>query len=129
MSETAVNVPLLRKVMDHITAHPEEYDQREYAVRTDCGTTHCVAGWALALSGREFIFRALRVCDHRTAADFGWQAELGVVSGDYTHGAAAEALGLKWADAERLFDIDNTLPGVWRIVEELTSGEITRPAP
>lgn len=44
------NLPLLRKVLDHIDAHPEEWRQSTYATVTDCGTAHCIAGHAVAMT-------------------------------------------------------------------------------
>jgi hypothetical protein len=47
------NLPLLRKVLDHIDAHPEEWHQANMGDEDDlkCGTPMCVAGWALAFTG------------------------------------------------------------------------------
>jgi|GEM_PF-6564746 len=40
---------LLRAVVNQILAHPETWDQSDY--HSECGTTHCVAGWAQVLGG------------------------------------------------------------------------------
>lgn len=45
------NYPLIRKVRDHIRAHPEEHNQDQWGTWTSCGTTHCVAGHAVILAG------------------------------------------------------------------------------
>lgn len=58
------NLPLLRKVLDHIDAHPNEWYQSEWGIRTDsypltfidgnapaCGTAFCIAGHAAVMSG------------------------------------------------------------------------------
>lgn len=50
----AYNLDLLRAVREQITTHPETHDQRSWAKRAKCGTTHCIAGWACALSGDAF---------------------------------------------------------------------------
>jgi hypothetical protein len=44
---SAPNAELAYKILDHIDAHPESWDQGSW----DCGTTACFAGWALRLSG------------------------------------------------------------------------------
>ena len=44
---TAPNAELAYRVLDHIDAHPEQWDQRTW----DCGTVACFAGWAVRLSG------------------------------------------------------------------------------
>lgn len=45
------NVELLRRTLDYIKTHPNEWDQDRWVTKTDCGTSYCFAGWALALSG------------------------------------------------------------------------------
>jgi hypothetical protein len=47
VSAPTPNAELAYKVLDHIDAHPETWDQATW----DCGTTACFAGWALRLSG------------------------------------------------------------------------------
>jgi len=44
------NLPLLRKVLDHIDAHPEEWRQGGWAIETECGTACCIAGFAVAMT-------------------------------------------------------------------------------
>jgi hypothetical protein len=39
-----------RMVLDHILANPHLHDQMSFAQNTPCGTTHCIAGWAVELS-------------------------------------------------------------------------------
>lgn len=46
---TAPNAELAYRVLDHIDAHPETWDQSSWV----CGTTACFAGWAVRLSGAE----------------------------------------------------------------------------
>lgn len=48
------NIPLLRKTLEHIEAHPNEWSQRVWGQRiVGCGTTYCFAGTAAVLSGYE----------------------------------------------------------------------------
>jgi hypothetical protein len=50
------NVELAEKVLDQITKHPETHDQRYYTgYDVDCGTSACVAGWAVLLDHRTTI--------------------------------------------------------------------------
>ena len=44
-----MNVPLLRKIPEAITAEPGHFDMAFYASPSPCGTTACIAGWAVAL--------------------------------------------------------------------------------
>lgn len=122
-----MNIPLLRKVMEHITAHPEEYDQREYAVRTECGTKHCIAGWAVVLADNPEINYpdVLYVWDHRTATDFSWRARLGSIGQPWSR-RAEEVLGLTWGQGVYLFHERRTLDEIWSFVEEISDGEIRR---
>jgi hypothetical protein len=43
---TTPNAELAYRILDHIDAVPEQWDQREW-----CGTAKCFAGWAVDLSG------------------------------------------------------------------------------
>jgi hypothetical protein len=44
---TTPNAELAYKVLDHIDAHPESWDQGVWW----CGSSGCYAGWTVALSG------------------------------------------------------------------------------
>lgn len=39
------NMKLLRQVRKLIALHPNEFDQRVFEAKRQCGTTRCVAGW------------------------------------------------------------------------------------
>lgn len=47
MTAPTPNAELAYKVLDHIDAHPESWDQNIW----DCGTAACFAGWAVRFSG------------------------------------------------------------------------------
>lgn len=116
-----VNVPLLRKVLEHITEHPNEHDQTEWATRVeDCGTTMCVAGHAVAMTGYEIIWPA----HSGTAATCERDGDLW---GRSIEGAAMEELGLSSDQADQLFSGVNTLEGLWHIASHLTCDEIKVP--
>jgi hypothetical protein len=45
---TEINQPLFQKILDQITMHPETHNQDFWEnASSDCGTTRCIAGWAL----------------------------------------------------------------------------------
>lgn len=47
-----MNTELGRKVLDHVTAHRDQFDMRKWGEGNEaCGTTACLAGWAMLLSG------------------------------------------------------------------------------
>lgn len=50
-----LNIPLAQMVLRQITEHPETHNQESWA--NECGTVHCIAGWALALSGKQTRIR------------------------------------------------------------------------
>lgn len=57
-----LNIPLLRKTMEYIEAHPEDWDQMHYAMKSEessCGTAMCFAGTAVYLEGYSFVFHRL----------------------------------------------------------------------
>ena len=48
---TTPNAELAYRVLDHIDAHPEQWDQGHWVAEAECGTVGCFAGWAVMLSG------------------------------------------------------------------------------
>ena len=111
-------LPLLRKVLEHITAHPEEHDQNYWGYRSlllGCGTTHCIGGWALVLSGADLAWA--------TSGDLALAVVDGQVSVPLT--GAQKVLGLTDGEAGRLFYAKN-LDRAWVVVEDITDGVLLR---
>ena len=46
-----MNGKLGRRVLDHVTANPEQLDMSVWGEVGPCGTSACLAGWALIFSG------------------------------------------------------------------------------
>lgn len=118
----ARNKKLLLKTLAYIKAHPEEHNQEYYR----CETGMCYAGWAITLAGGKWAFP---------------------VSGDYSdryviantqdnpdhvfldHGLqvinpsdrAERLLGITEIEGCRLFEWENTIEDIERIVNELVS--------
>lgn len=47
-----MNADLGRKVLDHVTAHREQFDMSDFGhIDPECGTVCCLGGWAMVLSG------------------------------------------------------------------------------
>lgn len=114
--------PLLQKVMDHVTAHPEEHNQRNYGRQTPCGTTFCVAGHALLISGYTPLF---------TNYPGPEQVMLGVYDahGKMIHGydeVARKELDLTMTQASEIFYCMGELDEVWEVVERVTEGAVRR---
>jgi hypothetical protein len=76
------NAELAYRVLDHIDAHPESWDQTQWV----CGTTACFAGWALRLSGYEL-----------EEGSFRWSAEVadGPLAGVRVEYAACDVLKIE----------------------------------
>jgi len=89
-----------------------------------CGTTYCLAGHALALSGEDMTALAWeeRYGDKIASAK-------GLASGTEIADAAATLLGLDDRQESALFGWSNSIEDLWQLAEELTGGEITRPVP
>jgi hypothetical protein len=50
---TKPNAELAYRVLDHIDAHPEQWNQGLWVTKVECGTAACFAGWACLLSGEK----------------------------------------------------------------------------
>lgn len=48
-----INKELLNQVRDHIVMYPEQFDMDNWYLEKSCGTTACIAGWALFLQGQD----------------------------------------------------------------------------
>lgn len=133
---TELNVPLLSKVLEHVTAHPEEWDQANWAVQRDCGTTYCVAGWTVAMTGHDIDWHEYDPNDndvlprgvHRSVyADvhaFGGYTDTTGGCRAYIPDVAQFELGLNYEQRKRLFKGSNDLDTLWQLAEEFSHGEI-----
>jgi hypothetical protein len=118
-----INVPLLRKTLEYITAHPEEHDQRNWGVKTACGSSYCLAGHAVVLAGHEIDWHSPDL------VRMGMRSSChALTDGRYISDAAREELGLDPERAARLFDANNDLGTLWRLASEYTDGEVEVPA-
>lgn len=124
-----VNAPLLRKVMEHIEAHQDEWNQAMWRTprgtnawdnwmddrqeqglaEPQCGTAYCLAGWVVELTGGTF------------AGEEGHSVLLPSGETESTHSYAARELGLEADEAlsARLFAATNTLDEVRAEVVQL----------
>lgn len=111
------NVPLLRKVLEHVTEHPLEHAQGHWAVRNGCGSAYCVAGWTAVFEGWTPTYED----DDVSTGTF-------VRAGSYHHAGdiARAALGVSDSDASVLFRSTNSLDVLWGLAETMTDGEIVR---
>jgi len=114
MSAPKPNAELAYLVLDHIDAHPEQWDQGRWISRpdgADCGTAGCFAGWACMLSGNQPDWTMSNgKWTNTVTADGYWK---------YVGDRAAELLGISEVDAEMLFDADNQRDDLDRHVAEI----------
>lgn len=126
------NVPLLSKTMDHIEAHPEEWDQSMWATRKNpqCGTIACFAGTSVLLADPDakMLFIAdggyLDLEDGESIYVAPSSAALCVDGTGRTRridNYAKQLLGLNSTQAANLFRGTNTMNHLRRYVAELTS--------
>lgn len=121
-----INVANLRKTLEHITAHPEEWVQEEWGIQRSCGTAYCVAGTAIAhLTTHRIHWVPMRV-DGAQVSRLGDVTVNGIVIGVVA--AARDVLGLDARQAEVLFNASNTLGDLWHFAHRWTRGEIEIPA-
>lgn len=103
---TTPNAELAYRVLDHIDARPETWEQATW----DCGTAACFAGWAVRLSG---------------GTAYGSKVVAGPpeLIGEHVEYAAYRVLGIcefHGPDAnDWLFDPDNTREDLGRLVEAI----------
>lgn len=126
-----INISLMRKVLEHITAHPEQVNQETWGTRQEgtgrgCGTTHCFAGWTVVLSHHRPLWMESESDDH------------GLFHMDYVRlrdsyevravGAVAAAeLGLTEMEADVMFNECETITSLWEMAEHFTDGKIAVP--
>jgi hypothetical protein len=145
VDEITLDVPRLRKALEFVTDHPEEWRQLYWAVRSDtCGTKACLAGRIVLQAGVELDWRPdrhlyLQLGVERAqtiAADqtrtIGDQActLLGVPEAmvdDFHRGYLSGNAYLLMLDFDRLWSGANTLRDLWFYASELTDGEIEMP--
>jgi hypothetical protein len=115
-----VNVPLLRKTLEHIEAHPQEWYQNTWR----CDTAMCFAGTACHLDGGEWVRdgsspwlaqRDGEAPDDLHYAPAGWV---------HAETRARRILGLDPWPAAGLFHYRNTLDDLREQVAELCGGEL-----
>lgn len=53
MTAPTPNADLAYRVLDHIDAHPESWNQTVWYRQNECGTAGCFAGWAVMLAGHQ----------------------------------------------------------------------------
>lgn len=98
--ENPINVELLARIGDLIAKRPEHFYMSAYYSENECGTTGCIAGYALALTNYPDVAGltkklTLSAAEHNPNDN--WQ----------TQQKGARALGLTEKQSDRLFHVGN----------------------
>lgn len=122
------NAELFYSIGHQITLVPESWNQDRYGDRVErsdvsCGTTHCVAGWAVVKTGIPVKWEPITSDCSTTSKTVDGRAIIDV---------ATKLLGLTDDQAERLFldyegrDVDGNVDvdSYWDEVADITGGEI-----
>lgn len=133
MMESEIDVARLRKVLEHVTAHPREWQQGNWAVKGPCGTAYCVAGHAVAM----FTDVTFEWSEDDTPWAFRddpdmvyGASEVRLPDGSIRQikAVARELLGLTKTQAAILFWSNNDLYDLWHHATVFTRGAIGIPA-
>lgn len=118
MSRTPEQRALAGKIYAQIVDNPKTHDQSWYSIETDCGTTYCIAGWAVKLAHPDYQFRYVTSSLGLTANE--------VVTTDgeseFIFVIAMGDLGLDHAEHEYLFDETTTRESCLAFLEALRDG-------
>ena len=127
-----INVGVLRRALEHITTHPDEWDQRSWAQRVTfwpdetsaasepvCKTVCCLAGTIVVreLGAQPRFTKGINDTSLAVLND-----EILTISEE-----AAELLGIPFRMSSLLFRSSNDLYRLWAIAEYITAGDITVP--
>lgn len=120
---TLINAELLGRTLKHIKETIDRWNQSWWSIATDNGTAHCYAGWAVTLSGI--------IIQHEPIGGWAFVRPEDVPAGiDGTFwmyrddrftvpSVAASLLGLSEEQAKELFNPENDMEDLERIVGEL----------
>lgn len=119
-----INVELMQETLDYIAAHPEEHDQGDWAQRTGCKTTRCMAGTVVHLApGYKLLW-------HREQDGKYDYTSTAVDNSGRTHSVpdlAEELLGVNHQQANDLFYNSGTLNDLYARAEEITHLDMRLP--
>lgn len=129
MTSTAISSEAYIKLIDvlaHIAISPARYDQDYFVNDTDCGTSFCIAGWAVQRLSDTQITVANETTILRDVA-----IKLGLGGRNGWRSVGAKALDITRRQAYLLFSASNTLPQIIGLIAawfNLTPGEVLNDA-
>lgn len=113
------NEALLRQVLNFVTTHPEQHQQRDWVCElADGRIVGCVAYHTVMHAG------------HQVLLDASGRHIVLARTGGRTHifDAAQRALGLTADEAISLFDPSNSVARLWQLAAHMTNGRVALPA-
>jgi len=112
-----LNVPLLRKTLEYIEAHPEDWVQDQWV----CDSGMCYAGHACALAGADFAppLRNGAIYPYVTGPDYDYVYGMETSWGRHVSDFAAYHLGISPGEDARLFFGENSLDDLRGMVASL----------
>lgn len=128
---TAINADLFYQVLHQIMIDPKNWNQSYWGIVRECGTSYCIAGWTLVVSGNA---RRMRWAyhDERDMPEDAVNEVEDLTADDRTiEDVAGTLLGLSETQSAELFlefvsaEGEQDIPALWEIVDEVTDGEIT----
>lgn len=101
MDRTPEQRALAGKTYEQITEDPESHDQKAYGTQDECGTRHCVAGWAARLAHPDWEIDWLQ----STVENTSYATKLIKPNGEFysTPDLAQDGLGLTEEEGDYLF--------------------------
>lgn len=124
----------LRALRSTVLKNQEKWEQQNWAKKTACGTTMCLAGWAVTLAGREFswsngnqtVQELLNTWGYLLSSTLTPTQESKKYEGgdDFVSEVAQEWLGLTEDEADNLFyawDKDLALSRLDELIEEYST--------
>ena len=122
--ERSSRVSLAERVRDQIVQHPESHNQKVWVQQTSCGTTACVAGWAVLLSGATVVLVNDLLSSGRVDREVQGFHECLPADGDRhapvpIYLLAERLLGITSAQSDYLFDSHRTRPELLRALDNL----------
>lgn len=126
---------VFNQAIDWIEAHPEQYDQRYWVHRTDCGTSYCLAGVIAMQANWQPVFQdgtdaivarqgwvrssATTCTSWALKRRFPWDSVSRPISS-----VACELLKIDKFQAATLFNDTNTLDDIKRLGKMIANGEL-----
>lgn len=110
---------LLDHVRDHIGDHRDDWDQTYWSERSECGTTFCVAGFAVVAAGATMMYE-----DHGPGKGIAGNCRLPDGSVEVIELYATQLLGLDTVQASALFLCGTSLEDLDDVIYDIRTEKL-----